>query len=306
MVGLAWIILIRARRRTGAGRYFALTGWHTGWHTGWRTLIFSGDSATLGAMPLLEPVIWAKGTVLNPQHLQIQDRFLVDSLQFQLQALNFRPWGFQRLRIDQQALATGTLTLSEAAGIMSDGLLFDIPESDPAPSPRPIADRFAPDQETLAVYLAIPHYREQGLNVANGIRDVEARYRAEVAMIRDDNTGQSERPVMMARKNFRLLVRGRKPGGQLVVAGRQHPQNSRRRISDGPAFRGSHARRRRQRLPAFHRPPAGGNPVRQKQHAGRFAAPEKSEPGGLHRLRYRQFLAALYHQHGVPHLQPPV
>ena len=42
-------------------------------------------------MPLLEPVIWAKGTVLNPQHLQIQDRFLVDSLQFHLQALNFRP-----------------------------------------------------------------------------------------------------------------------------------------------------------------------------------------------------------------------
>ena len=52
-------------------------------------------------MPLLEPVIWAKGTVLNPQHLQIQDRFLVDSLQFQLQPLNFRPWGFRRLRIDQ-------------------------------------------------------------------------------------------------------------------------------------------------------------------------------------------------------------
>jgi type VI secretion system protein ImpJ len=172
------------------------------------SLIFPGDSGTLGAMPLLEPVIWAKGTVLNPQHLQIQDRFLVDSLQFQLQALNFRPWGFQRLRIDQQALATGTVTLSEAAGILSDGLLFDIPDSDPAPSPRSIADRFAPDQETLAVYLAIPHYREQGMNVASGIRDVEARYRAEVAMIRDDNTGLSERPVMLARKNFRLLVEG--------------------------------------------------------------------------------------------------
>ena len=110
-------------------------------------------------MPLLEPVIWAKGTVLNPQHLQIQDRFLVDSLQFQLQALNFRPWGFRRLRIDQSALATGTITISEASGILSDGLLFDVPASDAAPSPRLIADRFAQDQETLAVYLAIPHYR---------------------------------------------------------------------------------------------------------------------------------------------------
>jgi type VI secretion system protein ImpJ len=168
-------------------------------------------------MPLLEPVIWAKGTVLNPQHLQIQDRFLVDSLQFQLQALNFRPWGFQRLRLDQQALATGTISVSEAVGILPDGLLFDIPESDSAPSPRLIADRFPPDQDTLNAYLAIPHYREQGLNVANGNRDVEARYRAEVAMIRDDNTGQSERPVMMARKNFRILVEGESTEGVSVM-----------------------------------------------------------------------------------------
>jgi type VI secretion system protein ImpJ len=180
-------------------------------------LIFTGDSGTLGAMPLLEPVIWAKGTVLNPQHLQIQDRYLVDSLQFHLHALNFRPWGFQRLGIDQQALTTGTFTLSEAVGILADGLLFDMPGSDPAPAPRGIADRFAADQTTLAVYLAIPHYREQGLNVANGVRDVEARYRAEVEMVRDENTGQSERPVLMARKNFRLLFEGESREGSSVV-----------------------------------------------------------------------------------------
>lgn len=156
-------------------------------------------------MPLLEPVIWAKGTILNPQHLQIQDRFLVDSLQFHLKALNFCPFGFQRLRIDQQALLTGTLALSEASGIMADGLLFDIPESDPAPPSRPFADNFEPDQETLDVFLAVPRYREQGLNVAGERRDVETRYRAEVAMMRDENTGQSERPVLVGRKNFRLL-----------------------------------------------------------------------------------------------------
>ena len=156
-------------------------------------------------MPLLEPVIWAKGTVLNPQHLQIQDRFLVDTLQFHLQALNFRPWGFQRLRLDEQALSTGLVALSEAAGIMADGLLFEIPASDPAPPPRPITDHFAPDQETLDVFLAVPQYREQGMNVANERRDAETRFRAEIAMMRDENTGLSEKPVMVARKNLRLL-----------------------------------------------------------------------------------------------------
>ena len=72
-------------------------------------------------MPVFKPVIWVKGTVLNPQHLQIQDRFLTDSLQFQMQALNFRPWGFQSLRIDQQALTSGTLAISEASGLFADG-----------------------------------------------------------------------------------------------------------------------------------------------------------------------------------------
>jgi type VI secretion system protein ImpJ len=167
-------------------------------------------------MPVLEPVIWAKGTVLNPQHLQIQDRFLADSLRFHLQALNFRPWGFQRLRIDQQALVTGTFTLTEASGIFADGLLFDIPGSDPAAPPRGFADRFTEEQDTLGVFLAIPHYREQGLNVANGTQ-VEARYRAEVEMVRDENTGQSERPVVMARKNFRLLFEGEAQEGSSIL-----------------------------------------------------------------------------------------
>ena len=168
-------------------------------------------------MPLLEPVIWAKGTILNPQHLQIQDRFLVDSLQFHLQALNFCPWGFQRLRIDEQALMTGTLALTEASGILSDGLLFDVPASDPAPAPRPFADSFEPDQETLDVFLAVPRYREQGLNVAGERRDVETRYRAEVTMMRDENTGQSERPVLVGRKNFRLLFEGENREGSSAL-----------------------------------------------------------------------------------------
>ncbi|HUB32257.1 MAG TPA: type VI secretion system baseplate subunit TssK [Bryobacteraceae bacterium] len=168
-------------------------------------------------MPVLDPVIWGKGTVLNPQHLQLQDRFLADSLWFDLQALNFRPWGFQTIRIDQQALAGGTFVLAEAAGILNDGLLFQVPEADPAPPSRGFAERFGAEQESLDVFLAIPRYREQGLNVANPERRVEARYRAEIEMVRDENTGQSERPVVLARKNFRLLFEGEAQEGNSLM-----------------------------------------------------------------------------------------
>ena len=157
-------------------------------------------------MRRLEPVVWTKGTLLNPQHLQSQDRFLEETLQFDLQALQFRPWGFRHLRIDQAALSTGSLAIFEAAGILPDGLLFDIPQSDPPPPAKPLADHFGPEVKSVDVYLAIPNYRERGFNVAMARRESETRYRAETEMIRDENTGQAEKPVLVARKNLRLLA----------------------------------------------------------------------------------------------------
>lgn len=165
----------------------------------------------------LEPVIWTRGTFLNPQYLQIQDRFLENSLQFHLQALHFRPWGFQRLRIDQEALSSGVFSVSEAAGILPDGLLFDVPRSDAAPPPRPLAQHFDADRNRVDVFLAIPHYREGGFNVASQQRGAETRYRAEVELMRDENTGQSEKPVLVARKNFRLLIEGESREGHSAL-----------------------------------------------------------------------------------------
>src|SRR5208283_1781054 len=99
-------------------------------------------------MRRLQPVIWTKGTFLSPQHLQLQDRFLENLLQFHLESLAFRPYGFRSLQISQEALAAGAFTLSSASGILPDGLLFEIPASDPAPPLKQLADCFEPDQTT--------------------------------------------------------------------------------------------------------------------------------------------------------------
>ncbi|HXK02453.1 MAG TPA: type VI secretion system baseplate subunit TssK [Verrucomicrobiae bacterium] len=168
-------------------------------------------------MKRLQPVIWTKGTLLNPQHLQVQDRFLESNLEFQTGLLSFRPWGFSRLRIDQEALSNGMVAVSEAAGIFPDGLLFDLPASDTGPSSRVLADAFDPDQESIDAFLAVPNYREQGINVSANGRDVDARYRAEYVMVRDENTGLSEKPVQLARKNLRVLFEGEAQEGNSVL-----------------------------------------------------------------------------------------
>jgi type VI secretion system protein ImpJ len=168
-------------------------------------------------MRQLEPVIWSKGTLLNPQHLQMQDRFLEDTLNFQLNALAFRPWGFSRLRIDQEALANGQFAISEAAGIFADGLLFDVPASESGPAARSLANDFEPDQETMDVYLAAPRHRELGINVSGDGRDNDARYRAEYVLVRDENTGLAEKPVQVARKNLRILFEGESLEGNTAL-----------------------------------------------------------------------------------------
>ena len=159
-------------------------------------------------MRQLQPVIWMKGTALSPQHLQSQDRFIEDSLQFRLESLSAHPWGFLTLQIDQEALAGGIFTLSAASGVFPDGLLFDFPVSEAAPPSKPLQDCFEPDQDSLDIYLAVPSYRLPGLNVSTAQSRADTRYLAEAILVRDENSGLAEKPVQVARKNYRLLTGG--------------------------------------------------------------------------------------------------
>lgn len=168
-------------------------------------------------MRQLQPVLWTKGVLLSPQHLQAQDRFFEDLVRFQLSTLTFSPWGFRRLEIDREMLAGGVFALTAASGIFPDGLLFDIPEADAAPPPKPLEGAWEADQQALDIYLAVPEYRPSGQNVSSQQAEGNTRFRAEVVLRRDDNTGLAERPIQVARKNFRFLVEGESLEGNSVL-----------------------------------------------------------------------------------------
>jgi len=156
-------------------------------------------------MKQLQPVIWSKGTFLTPQHLQAQDRFLEDTLSFRIQALRFCPWGFREFVINQELLSDGQFAISRASGIFPDGLLFDVPDADAAPPLKSLREFFDQDMTSMDIYLAVPEYHEKGRNLSPS-GETGSRYLAEVITLRDDNTGQNEKPVQVARKNMRLLV----------------------------------------------------------------------------------------------------
>jgi len=160
--------------------------------------------------------VWSKGTFLTPQHLQLQDRFIDDNLQFQLEAVSYRFWGFASLRIDEAKLGEGHFVLSEASGVAPDGLLFDFPVSDPAPASRSIGQFFSEQNKTVCVYLAIPERRDEGVNISSQ-PGTKTRFHSEVQMIRDENSGLLEKPVQVARKNLRLLLEGENLEGNTVM-----------------------------------------------------------------------------------------
>lgn len=157
-------------------------------------------------MRQLQSVLWTKGVLLNPQHLQVQDRYLEDKLGFHLSALTFQPWGFLSVELNEDALAAGEVILTQASGLFADGLVFDIPGADAPPAPRTLEGHWIQDQPTLTIYLAIPEQRKGGRNVSSRAGDQSTRYSPAILSTSDENTGKAEKDILVARKNFRLLI----------------------------------------------------------------------------------------------------
>lgn len=165
----------------------------------------------------LQPVLWTKGVLLTPQHLQAQDRHHDETLAFQVGALTFCPWGYSQLTFDHEALAGGALVVSAAAGRFPDGLLFDVPAGGATPSPKMVDEAFAPDQRSLLGYLAVPEYRPGARNVARSGDRALTRWHSDEQLVRDETTGLTERPIQVAPPSLRLLVEGENTDGFVTL-----------------------------------------------------------------------------------------
>lgn len=160
-------------------------------------------------MKNLRRVVWSRGMFLTPQHFQTQDNFLNESLHFRFTSSQFANWGVVKLEIDRDALTNGLFTVRNCQGVMPDGTVFSIPEPDPSPAGRQIAEQFPADQEALDMYLALPEHRSAGKNFTQGAElqagGATTRYIAETLEVMDENGHSESKSVQVANKNFRLL-----------------------------------------------------------------------------------------------------
>lgn len=165
----------------------------------------------------MQPVLWTKGVLLTPQHLQTQDRFLEDQLRFRLATLAPYGWGVHRLQLDRAALAAGQLAVTRASTIFPDGLLYDAPDGDALPPPRPVDVGWEADRPARDVFLAVAEQRAGAQQIGETRDGRGTRYVAELTMRRDETNGLAERPLQLARKNVRLVWGGEALEGMTAV-----------------------------------------------------------------------------------------
>jgi len=170
-------------------------------------------------MKHLSKIVWWEGMYLSPHHFQSQAQFFEDSIHFSASNLWFSPYGLLGAKLDEEALRNGTVSLLHARGVFPDGLAFHIPESDPPPAARGLADHFPPMREFLTVLLSIPPLRANAANCALDATNGQpgTRYIAEAQTLHDDNTGRDEKPIKLGRKNIRLLFDTEEAGDLLTL-----------------------------------------------------------------------------------------
>lgn len=161
-------------------------------------------------MDHLQKVMWSEGMFLTPHHFQQSDRYFEHLLQVRIRALQALDWGVVQIKINEDALANGQLSLAKLAAVMPDGLAVDIPDLDPLPETRPVEPFFDPKKERLEIYLGSPVVRPGIPSCAGdgtpGGRPT--RYKRKFVSVADDNLGTNEREVAAARKDLRLLFEG--------------------------------------------------------------------------------------------------
>ena len=178
-------------------------------------------------------VVWEEGMYLAPHHFQAQRRHCEETIAGTLQALFPFAYGVTSAALDTEALAGGTLALAFARGILPDGTVVAVPDSDPAPPAVPLSDRFSPDRESHVVYLALPQWREESGNVRQGAGAFEHEWRGDaplaannghdrryyevVANVRDETAGEESTEVHFAAKQLRLVLDSEIDAGDVVL-----------------------------------------------------------------------------------------
>jgi type VI secretion system protein ImpJ len=155
-------------------------------------------------------ILWSEGMFLSPHHFQQWEEYQEQALDFRLKSIVSFNWGLTGLEINSEGLPNGNFSIINSSGLFPDGTVFSAPDRDAPVLSRVFKEFLSPSTQTLDVFLAIPKRNPESKNVSDDSPDTSrsTRYRKDSLKVVDQNTGENEIEVQIARNNLHLLFSG--------------------------------------------------------------------------------------------------
>ena len=115
---------------------------------------------------------WTEGLFLRPQHFQQQDRYHENNLNARVGLITPYPWGISTLEIDHDLAQQGKFAVRRCAGVMPDGMTFDIPDHAPLPEPLELSEKIS----NAVIGLSVPAIAKNSREVDFLDADSGSRY----------------------------------------------------------------------------------------------------------------------------------
>lgn len=105
---------------------------------------------------LTNAVVWREGSLLCPQHLQQQERYLSSRTRQVFRLSRPYAWGVLELEVDDNQLNRAEFHVKKLRAVLPDGLQIALGENDPLPASRSFDDEIQKVSTSLTVYLGVP------------------------------------------------------------------------------------------------------------------------------------------------------
>ncbi len=154
---------------------------------------------------------WNEGLFLQPQHMQVLQREVINALSVERNLQHSYPYGVLDLKISEDSLSNKKIQFERLSAIMPSGAYVELGENLSLDS-IDIRERFSKKNESFHVYLGVPLYNPKRANTQFGQVNQQNiskyLYRTYETEIPDENTGDSEKAVEFLSMNGRILVEG--------------------------------------------------------------------------------------------------
>lgn len=161
------------------------------------------------------PVHWAEGMFLRPQHFQAADQYWHEYVGTSTRWNCHYHYGLRSIEISPEALGNNQLQVRQLSARMVDGTVVDL-QSGQELDRVDLKPAFE-QQDTVVAYLAIPRLVLGRANVGRPSRDADHRFLPFATNLQDESQGGNDQPVELKSPNLRIVLTGQDASGMELL-----------------------------------------------------------------------------------------